>query len=145
MNRAVRDIREQLRPASHSDGTQEDENSKSDAAHWDCDIHVPPWVSENEANHISARLEGWTKELLQVCWAPSMSFQDHMCHHLKRPASLSAHVLQPHVLHHACGCVGPKFKEAEGPGITRNLKSGSSRFCGLMKGAWSDADQLHSG
>lgn len=67
LNRAVREITDRLRPASHSDDRQKCSDSVSETAHWDHDIHVPPWVSENEANHISIRLDDWTKELLQVC------------------------------------------------------------------------------
>ena len=33
---------------------------------WDCDVHLPPWVSEVEANSIRQRLEGWTDQLLEV-------------------------------------------------------------------------------
>lgn len=33
---------------------------------WDCDVHLPPWVSEVEANNIRQRLEGWVDDLLGV-------------------------------------------------------------------------------
>ena len=33
---------------------------------WDCDVHLPPWVSEVEANSIRQRLEGWADRLLEV-------------------------------------------------------------------------------
>ena len=67
LNRAVREITDQLRLASHSDDKQHCSDSVSETAGWDCDVHVPPWVSDNEANHISNGLDDWTKELLQVC------------------------------------------------------------------------------
>ena len=107
LNRAVREFRDKLRPASHSSDGQECEHPSSDAAHWDCDIHVPPWVSENEANHITGRLDDWTKELLQVCWAPSMSPKDHF-HHISCSA---ATICMPHVLQDTCGCVELIYKE----------------------------------
>ena len=49
-----------------SEDGREHDGPLSDELQWDCHIHLPPWVSQNEANHISARLDGWTKELLQV-------------------------------------------------------------------------------
>ena len=30
----------------------------------DCDLHLPLWVSANEAQQIEARLDGWVQELL---------------------------------------------------------------------------------
>lgn len=33
---------------------------------WDTELHVPPWISANEANQISMRLDSWAQELLQV-------------------------------------------------------------------------------
>jgi hypothetical protein len=33
---------------------------------WDCEVHLPPWVSENEANNIRQRLDGWVELLLQA-------------------------------------------------------------------------------
>ena len=60
LNRAVRHFRCQ------SEDGRKHESSTSDTQPWDCDVHLPPWVSDNEAMHISARLDGWTKELLQV-------------------------------------------------------------------------------
>jgi hypothetical protein len=38
----------------------------ADAA-WDCDVHLPAWVSDNEANTVRQRLEGWVDQLLEVC------------------------------------------------------------------------------
>ncbi|PSC72713.1 initiator tRNA phosphoribosyl [Micractinium conductrix] len=34
------------------------------AAAWDCAVHLPPWVSEVEANSIRQRLDGWVDDLL---------------------------------------------------------------------------------
>ena len=36
------------------------------AAAWDCAVHLPPWVSEVEANSIRQRLDGWVDDLLGV-------------------------------------------------------------------------------
>lgn len=66
LNRAVQEVRQHLRTAEYAHNGHEPEGSQSEAASWDCDLHVPPWVSENEANHISARLDSWTTELLQA-------------------------------------------------------------------------------
>ena len=33
---------------------------------WDCDVHLPPWVSANERNSIRQLLEGWVDQLVQV-------------------------------------------------------------------------------
>ena len=35
-------------------------------AEWDCDVHLPAWVSDNEANTVRQRLEGWVDQLLEV-------------------------------------------------------------------------------
>lgn len=35
------------------------------------ELHVPPWVSANEANQISMRLDGWAQDLLKVRHLPS--------------------------------------------------------------------------
>ncbi len=34
---------------------------------WDCDVHLPAWVSANEAHSIRLLLDGWVDSLLEVC------------------------------------------------------------------------------
>lgn len=36
------------------------------AAPWDCDLHLPPWVSDVERNSILQRLDGWVDDLFGV-------------------------------------------------------------------------------
>ena len=38
----------------------------ADERPWDCDVHLPAWVSANEANSIRQLLEGWVDRLLEV-------------------------------------------------------------------------------
>ena len=33
------------------------------AASWDCDVHLPAWVSENEAHNVRLRLDGWVEKV----------------------------------------------------------------------------------
>lgn len=36
------------------------------AVHWDCGLHLPPWVSDVERNSIQQRLDGWVDDLFGV-------------------------------------------------------------------------------
>ncbi|BDA46503.1 Uncharacterized protein C3F10.06c at N-terminal half [Coccomyxa sp. Obi] len=63
LNRAIGLVRKQHSTdagATHGLSTAEDE------CYWDTELHVPPWISANEANQISMRLDGWAQQLLQV-------------------------------------------------------------------------------
>lgn len=73
LNRVVRNVKQHSQLARHADDGVLHESPTSEAEQWDGDLHLPPWVSENEANHISIRLDGWTEELLQVCWSKTSS------------------------------------------------------------------------
>ena len=65
LNRAISTVRQQLQQerCASSGGKPE---AVSQTPGWDCDLHLPAWVSANEANHISMRLDSWARELLQV-------------------------------------------------------------------------------
>ncbi|GAB4820799.1 hypothetical protein N2152v2_007845 [Parachlorella kessleri] len=41
-------------------------NDADSPATWDEDVHLPPWISDNEQHQIQLRLDGWVDELLQV-------------------------------------------------------------------------------
>ena len=47
-------------------GATDDGRTSPEAPDWDTELHVPPWISANEANQISMRLDGWAQELLAV-------------------------------------------------------------------------------
>ena len=69
MNRAVHRLRAQgqqqpQQPAAGAEPAGSSSSSSSSA--WDCDVHLPPWVSEVEAHNIRQRLDGWVDALLEV-------------------------------------------------------------------------------
>ena len=74
LNRAVRNVRQQSQLGRHADDGVPHGTPTSEAIQWDADLHLPRWVSESEANHISTKLDGWTKTLLQVCWSKTSSY-----------------------------------------------------------------------
>ena len=52
--------------AAGSSGEETQAVSLPGEPEWDTQLHVPPWISANEANQVSMRLDGWAHELLQV-------------------------------------------------------------------------------
>ncbi|KAI3436605.1 hypothetical protein D9Q98_006022 [Chlorella vulgaris] len=78
LNRAVHRLRGGLSPSTSlagptvaagtaaAGGAPPVQGAASAVPEWDCEVHLPPWVSENEANNIRQRLDGWVELLLQV-------------------------------------------------------------------------------
>lgn len=69
INRALTDLRKNLDERPHYLKPQEDaldseENGSSKyTLDWDCQLHLPIWVSETEKNNIANRLDTWVEEL----------------------------------------------------------------------------------
>lgn len=51
-----------------------DTGTADEEPEWDTQLHVPLWISGTEASQISARLDGWVQDLLQV-----HDIEVHMC------------------------------------------------------------------
>jgi tRNA A64-2'-O-ribosylphosphate transferase len=68
LNRAVQRLRLRspaqgsLAAASGGGGRQ----AAAAAAAWDTEVHLPPWVSANEANSVRRLLDAWVDSLLEV-------------------------------------------------------------------------------
>jgi tRNA A64-2'-O-ribosylphosphate transferase len=77
LNRAVWEVRHQMQTADYARGGFDPECSVPEADLWDCDLHVPAWVSENEATHIRTQLTIWSMQLLQ---ASKLWTQSTTCH-----------------------------------------------------------------
>ena len=60
VNRAVAQQRHRRAAEGEGDGHA----AAAGAAAWDAALHLPPWVPEQEAAQIRARLDGWTAQLL---------------------------------------------------------------------------------
>jgi hypothetical protein len=61
LNRAVKRLRRRQQ--------EQQEGAAADGAQplaWDEDVHLPPWISNNERHQIEMRLEGWVDQLLEV-------------------------------------------------------------------------------
>ncbi|KAK9906569.1 hypothetical protein WJX75_004349 [Coccomyxa subellipsoidea] len=65
INRSIALVRKQQSTAGSS-GEETQAVSLPGEPEWNTQLHVPPWMSANEANQISMRLDGWAHELLQV-------------------------------------------------------------------------------
>ena len=81
LNRAISTVRQQLQQERCASGGGKPE-AVSQSPGWDCDLHLPAWVSANEANHISMRLDSWAQEFLQVAES-NASFSS--CHSISLP------------------------------------------------------------
>jgi hypothetical protein len=74
MNRALADFRKNLdespnhlRPQEDALGSEENGSGRH-SLDWDCELHLPIWVSETEKNNIADRLDTWVEDL-KTCGA----------------------------------------------------------------------------
>lgn len=66
INRALADIHKNLNPQEYALDIEENGAGGHSLDYWDCQLHLPIWVSETEKNNIANLLDSWV-EALKAC------------------------------------------------------------------------------